>query len=129
MGCTGRHGHVVVEAVLGLHHHAGALARGVGPVKRGITRDYTPFLLILQGMTLQLQGIALPPPSNITREVTHRVGAGGEQHGHHGGVGLQHGVHERRVVAAELVRAVHVRAQRREPAPAPALVLEYPPEH
>ena len=31
------------------------------PVKRGITRDYTPFLLILQGMTLQLQGIALPP--------------------------------------------------------------------
>ena len=31
------------------------------PVKRGITRDYTPFLLILQGMALQLQGIALPP--------------------------------------------------------------------
>ena len=30
------------------------------PVKRGIARDYTPFLLILQGMTLQLQGIALP---------------------------------------------------------------------
>ena len=30
------------------------------PAKRGITRDYTPFLLILQGMTLQLQGIALP---------------------------------------------------------------------
>ena len=31
------------------------------PAKRGITRDYTPFLLILQGMTLQLQGITLPP--------------------------------------------------------------------
>ena len=31
------------------------------PAKRGITRDYTPFLLILQGMSLQLQGIALPP--------------------------------------------------------------------
>ena len=49
------------------------------PAKRGITRDYTPFpsnitrddppitrdctpfLLILQGMTLQLQGIVLPP--------------------------------------------------------------------
>ena len=31
------------------------------PAKRGITRDHTPFLLILQGMTLQLQGIALPP--------------------------------------------------------------------
>ena len=30
-------------------------------LKRGITRDYTPFLLILQGMTLQLQGITLPP--------------------------------------------------------------------
>ena len=29
--------------------------------KRGITRDYTPFLLILQGMTLQLQGITLLP--------------------------------------------------------------------
>ena len=29
--------------------------------KRGITRDYTPFLLILQGMTLQLQGISLTP--------------------------------------------------------------------
>ena len=28
--------------------------------ERGITRDYTPFLLILQGMALQLQGIALP---------------------------------------------------------------------
>ena len=28
---------------------------------RGITRDYMPFLLILQGMTLQLQGIALSP--------------------------------------------------------------------
>ena len=30
------------------------------PAKRGITRDYTPFLLTLQGMALQLQGIALP---------------------------------------------------------------------
>ena len=29
--------------------------------KRGITRDYTPFLLILQGMTLQLKGMTLPP--------------------------------------------------------------------
>ena len=29
--------------------------------KRGITRDYTPFLLILQGMTLPSQGITLPP--------------------------------------------------------------------
>ena len=29
----------------------------VRPAKRGITRDYTPFLLTLQGMTLQLQGI------------------------------------------------------------------------
>ena len=29
--------------------------------KRGITRDYTPFLSILQGMTLPLQGITLPP--------------------------------------------------------------------
>ena len=28
---------------------------------RGITSDYTPFLLLLQGMALQLQGIALPP--------------------------------------------------------------------
>ena len=28
---------------------------------RGITRDYTPFLLILQGMALRLQGFALPP--------------------------------------------------------------------
>ena len=32
-----------------------------GAVKEGITRDYTSFLLILQGMTLQLQGIAIPP--------------------------------------------------------------------
>ena len=31
------------------------------PAKRGITRDYTPFLLMLQGRTLQLQGIARPP--------------------------------------------------------------------
>ena len=31
------------------------------PAKRGITRDDTPFLLILQGMTLQLQGMNLPP--------------------------------------------------------------------
>ena len=31
--------------------------------KRGITRDYTPFLLILQGMTLQLKVISLPLPS------------------------------------------------------------------
>ena len=31
------------------------------PVKRGITRDYTPSLLILQGMALRLQGITLPP--------------------------------------------------------------------
>ena len=31
------------------------------PAKRGITRDYTPFLLTLQGITFQLQGIALPP--------------------------------------------------------------------
>ena len=30
-------------------------------LKRAITRDYTPFLLTLQGMTLQLQGITLPP--------------------------------------------------------------------
>ena len=28
---------------------------------RGITRDYTPFLPILQGTTLRLQGIVLPP--------------------------------------------------------------------
>ena len=28
---------------------------------RDITRDCTPFLLTLQGMALQLQGIALPP--------------------------------------------------------------------
>ena len=31
------------------------------PAKRGITRDYTSFLLILQGMSLQLEGIVLPP--------------------------------------------------------------------
>ena len=33
----------------------------LAPVKRGIRKNYTPSLLILQGMTLQLQGIALPP--------------------------------------------------------------------
>ena len=33
----------------------------VGPAKRGITGDCTPFLLVLQGMPLQLQGIALSP--------------------------------------------------------------------
>ena len=31
------------------------------PVKEGIRRDYTPSLLIFQGMALQLQGITLPP--------------------------------------------------------------------
>ena len=40
-------------------HSASAIQ--LTPAKRGITRDYTPFLLILQGMTLQLQGITLPP--------------------------------------------------------------------
>ena len=29
--------------------------------ERGNPRDYTPFLLILQGMSLQSQGISLPP--------------------------------------------------------------------
>ena len=37
------------------------LAPAAAPAKRGITRDYTPFLLILQGIALQLQGFALPP--------------------------------------------------------------------
>ena len=32
----------------------------LSPAGKGITRDNTPVLLILQGMTLQLQGIALP---------------------------------------------------------------------
>ena len=40
------------------------------PVKRGITRDYTPLLLILQGWPSNYKG--LPSlTSNITREVTH----------------------------------------------------------
>ena len=30
-------------------------------LRREITREYTPLLLILQGMTLQLQGMTLPP--------------------------------------------------------------------
>ena len=64
------------------------LARVPAAAGGEITRDCTPFLLILQGTTLQLQGIArlsfqyykgwpsnykgLPSlPSNVTREVTH----------------------------------------------------------
>ena len=35
--------------------------KGLHAFPSNSTRDYTPFLLILQGMTLQLQGIALPP--------------------------------------------------------------------
>ena len=48
--------------------------------KRGITRDCTPFLLILQGMTLQLQGIT--PPSLLIlqgRSLTWRGGAAAAQ--------------------------------------------------
>ena len=48
--------------------------------KRGITRDYTPSLLIVQGMALQLQGRLPSLPSNITREVTHRRGDRLAQH-------------------------------------------------
>ena len=33
----------------------------VPPVTRGIKREYTPFLLVSQGITRHLQGIALPP--------------------------------------------------------------------
>ena len=41
----------------GLHAFPSNITRDDPP----ITRDYTPSLLILQGATLQLQGIALPP--------------------------------------------------------------------
>ena len=45
------------------HVHGVLVERQQPPLceERGITRDCTPFLLILQGMALQLQGIALPP--------------------------------------------------------------------
>ena len=67
-GTRGADGGAVVDG--GLARRAGEAhgLRGAGgvfghraPAKRGITRDYTPFLLILQGMALQLQGISLPP--------------------------------------------------------------------
>ena len=38
-----------------------ARARWTLATAPAITRDYTPFLLIIQGMALRLQGIALPP--------------------------------------------------------------------
>ena len=51
----------------GMCHRFGTASWRTRPAKRGITRDYTPFLLMSQGMALGLQGIA-PLPSNITRD-------------------------------------------------------------
>ena len=63
-----RSGEVVLEEdVVDLVHR-------VPPAKRGIIRDRARlFLLTLQGVDLQLQGISGIPPSllNVTREVTH----------------------------------------------------------
>ena len=42
-------------SMMSIHERCVAIA-----ASRGITRDCTPFLLILQGMTLQLQGMTLP---------------------------------------------------------------------